>query len=164
MIEEQREMAKKPKSTPSSSDIFSMLLETSKKEKAKKRAELLKPLGIKEFFVEGSIRIDSKVCRGLECKLCIDVCPTNALYWKLGKVGITEELCIYCGACLLACIVDDCIFLTRKRPTGEVEKLSKPGEVPKLFNSICGKKRNTRVKAVFPKAEAYLERYLPHFS
>jgi Fe-S-cluster-containing hydrogenase component 2 len=155
-------MADKSKDNESS-DIFSLLLETSKKEKERKRAELLKPLGIKEFFVGGSIKIDFKTCRGVECKLCIDVCPTHALYWQLGKVEITEELCIYCGACVLACIVDDCIFITRKRPTGETERFSKPGEIPKLFNSINGRKRKERVWAIFPSAKSYLERYLPHF-
>jgi formate hydrogenlyase subunit 6/NADH:ubiquinone oxidoreductase subunit I len=86
------------------------------------------------------------------------------LYWQRGKVKITEELCIYCGACVLACIVDDCIFIERKRSTGETEKFSKPNEVPKLFNSINGKKRRERVKSIFPRVEAYLERYLLHFS
>jgi len=162
-IEETAEMACNSEND-SSSDIFSMLLETSKRDKERKRAELLKPLGIKEFFIEGTIKIDSRVCRGLECKLCIDVCPTSALYWKMGKVEIIEELCIYCGACVLACIVDDCIFVTRKRPTGEIEKFSKPSEVSKLLHNLSGKKRKERVEAVFPNTETYLKRYLAHFS
>jgi Na+-translocating ferredoxin:NAD+ oxidoreductase RNF subunit RnfB len=50
-------------------------------------------------------------------KLCIKACPTNALFWKAGMVGIIEELCIYCGACVLNCIVDDCIKIVRKDQT-----------------------------------------------
>ncbi|MEM2917862.1 MAG: hypothetical protein QXN63_05890, partial [Candidatus Bathyarchaeia archaeon] len=54
-----------------SSDIFSLLVETSEKEKRKRREELLAPLGVKEYFVDGSITIDKRTCKGVECKLCI---------------------------------------------------------------------------------------------
>src|SRR4030067_3094563 len=107
---------------PSSVDIFQILSETAEKTKKKQREELLTSLSVKEFFVEGNITIDKKTCRGVECKLCIKACPTSALFWKAGEVGITQELCIYCGACVLSCIVDDCIKIERKRPNGETER------------------------------------------
>ena len=144
------------------SDIFSLLLETSEKEKRKRREELLAPLGVKEFFVDGKITIDKRTCKGVECKLCIKACPTNALFWKSsGEVGITEELCIYCGACVLNCIVDDCIKITRKRENGDTERFSTPRAFTILEHGINAKKRVERVRAVFPTALEYLKFYKP---
>ncbi|MFW6110861.1 MAG: 4Fe-4S dicluster domain-containing protein [Thermoproteota archaeon] len=130
----------------SSTDIFQLLEETTEKEEKKKREELLAPLDIQEFFEEGSISIDKRTCQGLECKLCIDVCPTNALYWKAGEVGITPELCVYCGACVLSCMIDDCIKIERKRPTGEVESFSNPREFIMLQKCINTDKRRKRTQ------------------
>jgi ferredoxin len=151
-------MSEKGEKTPSL-DIFELLTETAEKEKKRQREELLAPLAIKEFFVEGSITINKRICQGVECKLCVEACPTNALFWKVGEVGITEELCIYCGACVLSCIVDDCIKIVRKRATGEVESFSKPRDVIVLQHSIDTKKRLERVQGIFPKPENYLKRY-----
>ncbi|MEM2103231.1 MAG: 4Fe-4S dicluster domain-containing protein [Candidatus Bathyarchaeia archaeon] len=137
---------------PTSLDIFQMLTETKEKEKKRRRTELLAPLGIKEFFTEGSITINKRTCHGLECKLCIKACPTNALFWKAGEVGISEELCIYCGACVLSCIVDDCIRITRKRETGEVEKFSKPREFVILQKNINTRKLVKSIKDLFTEA------------
>ncbi len=142
-------------------DIFQLLAETTEKERRKQREELLAPLGIKEFFVDGSITINKRTCQGVECKLCVDVCATNALFWRAGEVGITPELCIYCGACVLSCIVDDCIKIVRKRETGEVESFSKPRGFTVLQHCINGRKRFERVEGVFPKLESYVERYRP---
>ncbi|MFW6117592.1 MAG: 4Fe-4S dicluster domain-containing protein, partial [Thermoproteota archaeon] len=127
------------------------LEETSEKEEKKKREEFLAPLDVKEFFEEGSLSIDRRICQGVECKLCIDACPTNALYWKAGEVGITPELCIYCGACVLSCIVDDCIKIERKRASGEVETFSNPREFIMLQKSINAKKRHKRTEDLIPR-------------
>ncbi|MGB9684089.1 MAG: 4Fe-4S dicluster domain-containing protein [Candidatus Bathyarchaeales archaeon] len=147
------------------SDIFSLLVETSEKEKRKQREELLAPLGVKEFFVDGKITIDKRTCKGVECKLCIKACPTNALFWKSsGEVGITEELCIYCGACVLNCIVDDCIKIVRRRENGEMERFSTPRTYTMLENAINTRKRHERVKAIFPTTEDYLKLYKPQMT
>jgi len=146
-------------SKDSSTDMFQMLTETAEQEKKKRREELLAPLGIKEFFGEGSLTINKRTCKGVECKLCIKACPTNALFWKLGEVGLTEELCIYCGACVVSCIVDDCIRITRKRPDGSLEKFSKPRDFVTLQHSIDTKRRFERVQEVFPKPEDYIRRH-----
>jgi NAD-dependent dihydropyrimidine dehydrogenase PreA subunit len=151
-------MPKKDES--SSANIFEMLLETSKSKKKKKRAELLESVGAQEFFDEGSIEIDMKTCRGVECKLCIKACPTNALYWRAGEVGITRELCIYCAACVLNCIVDNCIKVKRKRPDGTEEVFSKPNEVLALQNRICSYRRNDLIKSIFSSEEEYFKRYV----
>ena len=143
----------------SSQDIFQLLTETSEKEEKKQRKELLATIGIEEFFENGSISINRRTCQGVECKICVDICPTNALFWRAGEVGITPELCVYCGACVINCIVDDCIKVVRKRPTGESESFSKPIEVVLIQYCINNKKRWKRVKDILPSIEAYLEKY-----
>ncbi len=143
--------------TPSSADIYQLLSEASKKKKKEKRAQLLQPTGIKEFFEEGSISIDKRTCEGVECKLCIKACPTNALYWKSGEVGIVEELCVFCTACVSNCIVDNCIRVSRRRPNEDIEKFSTPRDVLMLLGDISFRKRKSRVESRFPTAEAYLE-------
>jgi ferredoxin len=144
---------------PPSADIFHLLIETAEKERKKRREEFLTSLGVKEFFVEGSISINRRTCEGVECKLCIKACPTNALFWRAGEVGITEELCIYCGACVLSCIVDDCIKIVRKRGNGEIESFSRPKGFTALQHCINTRKRFERIRSIFPKPESYLKRY-----
>ena len=139
-------------------DILKLLADAGQKDKKKKREELLASLGAKEFFVDGSIAINKRTCHGVECKLCIKACPTNALFWKAGEIGLTEELCIYCGACVLSCIVDDCIRITRKRSTGKVETFSKPRDFLTQQDNINTRKRLERIKEVFPEPEDYLKR------
>jgi len=143
----------------SKGDIFQLLLETSEKRKKDNRAQLLASLKVKEFFEDGSISVNTRTCQGLECELCIKACPTKALYWRDGKVGIIEDLCVYCGACVLCCIVDDCIKVTRKRFNGVVERFSKPSEVILLCNSVNSQRRHERVESLFPNPETYLKRY-----
>jgi len=148
-----------PKKTASSTDIFGLLSEESPEQaKKKRRRELLEPTGVKDLFKEGSISINKYTCDGVECKLCIKACPTNALYWKAGEVGIIEDLCVFCGACVLNCMVDDCIKIRRKREDGKVERFGKPKDLIMLEVKINGKKRFDRVKAIFPTAEAYCEK------
>ena len=148
-----------PEKSSANVDIFSLLSVGKEEAKKKRRKELLASSGVKEFFEEGKLSIDKRTCWGLECKLCIKACPTNALYWKAGEVGIVEDLCVYCGACVLCCMVDDCIKVERTREGGETERFSKPKEVVKLQDKINAKKRLQRVSEVFPTSEAYCERY-----
>ncbi|MBS7615835.1 hypothetical protein KEJ45_01370 [Candidatus Bathyarchaeota archaeon] len=133
------------------------MVTTTSKIKKKQRDELLASFGVREFFVEGNITIDKRTCKGVECKLCIKACPTNALFWRTGEVGIVEELCVYCGACVLNCIVDNCIIVVRKRENGETETFSKPKAFIMLAHSISAKKRHERVKAAFPTLERILK-------
>ena len=152
-----------PQKIASTVDIFSLLSEdTDEKHKKKRRQELLEPTGVKEIFKEGKITINKFTCVGGQCKLCIKACPTNALYWKTGEVGITEDLCIYCGACVLNCMVDDCIKIERKRENGKTERFSKPKDVIQLQEKINAQKRCERVKDILPTVEAYCERYIEY--
>jgi ferredoxin len=149
-----------PPESSSQVDIFGLLSGNEEKaQKKKQRQELLESTGVKEFFPEGKITINKHTCWGQECKLCIKACPTNALYWKAGEIGITEDLCVYCSACVLSCMVDDCIKVERKREDGKLEKFSKPKDAIKLQHAINTKKRTERVREVFPTIEHYCERY-----
>ena len=139
-------------------DIFKILTETSEKESKKQRDELFETLHVKEIFTEGKIAINKRTCEGVSCKLCIKACPTNALFWRGGEVGIIKELCIYCEACVLSCMIDDCITITRKRLTGEVEHFSRLAEVMTLRNCFNTKKRVERVKDLFREKEEHSER------
>ena len=150
-----------PNESSGNIDIFNLLSDSVENTKKKQREELLAASGVKEFFTEGKISIDKRTCLGVECKLCIKACPTSALYWKSGEVGVTEDLCVYCGACVLICMVDDCIRVTRKREDATEEKFSKPRDLVLLEGKINAKKRFERVKEVFPTTDAYCERYKP---
>jgi len=151
-------MAGKRNEKPSM-DIFKVLLEASKEKKKAKREQLLKSIGVKEFFEEGNIKIDMKTCKGVECKFCIKVCPTNALYWKTGEIGITEDLCVYCASCVLNCMVDNCIEVRRKRENGTNERFSNPLDVLVMLNNINTRNRMKVIESVLPDEETYLKRY-----
>ncbi len=149
-----------PEKKASSIDIFGLLSDdTAEEKKKKRRKELLEPTGVKELFKEGKISINKFTCEGGQCKLCIKACPTNALYWSSGAVGIIEDLCVYCGACVLNCMIDDCIKVERKREDRKTEKFSKPREVIMLEEKLNGQKRLERVKAILPTADDYCEKY-----
>jgi NAD-dependent dihydropyrimidine dehydrogenase PreA subunit len=134
-------------------DILHLPHEASQKRERKERTRLLQSMGIKENFVEGSIRINWKTCRGVECRLCIDACPTNALYWREGEVGIAEELCVFCVGCVGVCLIDDCIQVSRKRPSEEIESFSNAREVLILLHTINSKKAVERTKSRFQNIE-----------
>jgi len=149
-----------PENNASNVDIFGLLSEESPEQaKKKRRQELLEPTGVKELFKEGNISVNKFTCVGVQCKLCVKACPTNALYWASGEIGIIEDLCVYCGACVLNCMVDDCIKIERKREGGEVEHFSKPQDVIMLGEKVNAQKRFDRVKSVFPTVEAYCQKF-----
>jgi ferredoxin len=129
-------------------DIFKLLKTASEGKKKKEREQILESLNVKEFFEEGNISINKRTCRGVECKLCIEACPTHALYWTAGEVQIEENLCVYCTACVLSCIVDDCIRIRRKRPSGEIEEFSTPRQVLILLMKIDSQKKIERINSI----------------
>lgn len=132
-----------------SKEIYSLLLGAEKSKRRKFREEVLRAVGVgEEYFEEGIIKINSLTCKGAECKLCIKDCPTNALYWDEGKVKIENDLCIYCGACVLSCIVDNCIQITRKRKSGEVEKIGTPQEVIFSMSRRSVQRRGEALKSI----------------
>jgi len=141
-------------------DIFGLMSEdTGESEKKKNREALLAPTGVRDVFQGGIISINSYTCIGVQCKACIKVCPTNALYWGNGKIKIIEDLCVYCGACVLICQVDDCVKLERKRNNGKIEKFSKPIDVLLLQKKVNTDKRVQRVRSVVLKPQDYYAQY-----
>ncbi len=150
-------------------DIFDLLsnsrenalTENDEKTGAKKqREELLGATKVKDIFPKGAITINKHTCVGVQCKLCIKACPTNALYWTSQGIGVTQDLCVHCDACVLCCMVDDCIKVTRKREDGKEEHFSKLRDVILLENQVCTKNRLQRIVEIFPSAEDYCKRYL----
>ena len=132
-----------------SKEIYNSASESEKDERQKIREEILRSVGInEEYFEEGIVKIDERTCRGVECKLCIEACPTKALYWDEGMVKIEVDLCIFCNACVLSCIVDNCIIVTRKRKNGEIEKFGTPREVLILMGDRAVKQRGELVKEI----------------
>jgi NAD-dependent dihydropyrimidine dehydrogenase PreA subunit len=141
-------------------DIFGLSPDgTADSEKKKNRELLLASTGVRDVFQRGAISINSYTCIGVQCKACIKVCPTNALYWGSGKIEVVKDLCVYCGACVLICQVDDCIKLERKRDNGEIEKFSKPIDVLLLQKKLNTNKRVQRVRSVVLKPQDYYAQY-----
>jgi Fe-S-cluster-containing hydrogenase component 2 len=146
------------KSDESSVNIYDLLsdeVSEKKEEKKRRRTELLQSIGVEDRFEEGSIKIDMRTCRGIECNLCVKACPTNALYWKAGEIGIEEDLCIHCTACVLNCCVDNCIKVTRKRPGGKTETFSTPKEALEINRKIAAENKRERVKSRIENPEDY---------
>ena len=127
-------------------DLLSDEVDEIKEEKKNRRAELLASIGVEDRFEEGSIKIDMRTCRGIECNLCVKACPTNALYWRAGEIGIEEDLCIHCTACVLNCCVDNCIKVARKRPSGKTETFSTPKEALEVNRLVAAQHMRERVK------------------
>jgi carbon-monoxide dehydrogenase iron sulfur subunit len=65
---------------------------------------------------EGLVEPLPLVCQQCEEALCIDACPTGALFrkGKGGSVTVDEEKCTGCRECIDACPAG-CIFIDRKR-------------------------------------------------
>jgi ferredoxin len=155
-----------PEKAKASFDIFNLLSENEQKTKEEpkqtsQREELLAATKVKDLFPQGTITINKYTCVGVQCKLCIKACPTNALYWTTNGIGIIEDLCVHCQACVLSCMVDDCIKITRKREDNKEERFAKPHDVVTLNDKTSAKKRLLRVKDVFPTWEDYCKRYTP---
>jgi len=63
---------------------------------------------IVEKVFSGEIKVDVDSCQA--CGVCIEVCPSNAIFFPKFEIGkeperikVNEDVCIYCGACEKAC-------------------------------------------------------------
>jgi ferredoxin len=141
-------------------DLLSDEVDKINEEKKNRRAELLESIGVEDRFEDGTIKIDMRTCRGIECNLCVKSCPTNALYWRAGEIGIEEDLCVHCTACVLNCCVDNCIKVTRKRTSGETETFSTPKEALEVNRIIAAKNRKEQVESrIENPEECYISKY-----
>ena len=157
-----------PEKKPAAVDIFNLLSssggeasEKKEKQAASKaqREELLATTKVKDLYPEGTITINKHTCEGVQCKLCIKACPTNALYWTNSGIGVTEDLCVHCEACVLCCMVDNCIKITRKREDGKQEQFSNIHDVLVLNSKVSAEKRFQRISDVIPSQDDYCKRY-----
>ncbi|MCW4009769.1 MAG: hypothetical protein NWF05_04010 [Candidatus Bathyarchaeota archaeon] len=156
-----------PQENSSSIDIFDMLSDSEKKAdetetpQNAQRQELLASTKYKDkdLYPEGTITINRYTCVGLQCKLCIKACPTNALYWTNNGIEVIDDLCLHCDACVLCCMVDDCIKVTRKRPDGKTETFSKPKDVIVMVDKANAEKRMQRICDIYPTAEEYCKKH-----
>ncbi len=49
-------------------------------------------------------KIDHKKC--VVCKMCVNECPNNALFFKNGKINVDRSKCTGCGRCVSECSFD----------------------------------------------------------
>jgi len=159
-----------PEKKSAAVDIFGLLSssgDNSSEEKERQasskaqREELLAATKVKDLYPEGTITINKYTCVGVQCKLCIKACPTHALYWTSSGIGITEDLCVHCEACVLCCMVNNCIKITRKREDGKQEQFSTPRDVYLLSNKVNSEKRFKRICDVIPSTDEYCRKYGP---
>jgi len=110
---------------------------------------------IKPF--RGSLQLDTNLCPE-GCQICADACPSEAI--TIGedkKLVITEEFCIYCGACQQVC-PEKAIEVSRTQVlhtdvksgawVKALEKLTSYGSVVKEMSDKSGKERHARVKSL----------------
>lgn len=51
---------------------------------------------------QGTIKIDTKLCPE-DCMVCKEICPTEAIQDKDGKMVVLDDFCIFCSACQKVC-------------------------------------------------------------
>ena len=51
---------------------------------------------------QGTIKIDTKLCPE-DCAVCKEICPTNTIQTKDGKMMVSDEFCVFCSACQKVC-------------------------------------------------------------
>ncbi len=107
---------------------------------------ILEELNAPQLFKDIVLSIDDPICvRSQGCKLCVDKCPTKALYMG-NKVELISGLCNGCGGCVRVCMVPGCMTLTRTRiDTNRIEKFSTPNQIQKIDNARNALKRQTLI-------------------
>jgi len=105
----------------------------------------------------GTLQVDTNLCPE-GCQICADICPTEAILMDEGKkLVVTEEFCIYCGACQQVC-PEKAIKVSRTQVlhtdvksgawVKALEKLTSYSSVVKEIRHKSGEKRRSRVKTL----------------
>ena len=87
------------------------------------KAEIILPIETPEGF-RGKIQYDTEKCTG--CKLCIRVCPTEAIEYKEKekKIKIYLARCCFCAQCNDVCPVK-CLSMSNEFLLADADKYSK---------------------------------------
>ena len=61
--------------------------------------------GGREYSDLSEMRIDSDLCQGEKCRICVNEFACPALEWDFqnGKARIIQHMCVRCGACIAVC-------------------------------------------------------------
>jgi len=60
-------------------------------------------------YNKGSITVRGHIC--IQCKICMKICPTDAIEFTDGHMTLDEDKCIACGECATKC-PQKCIAMT----------------------------------------------------
>jgi 4Fe-4S ferredoxin len=118
---------------------------------------------VKKTF-EGKTAINQEKCPE-GCQDCLDVCPIPGAL-VLGedkKVYVNELFCTYCGACKVACPVDDALVVKRTKVHHEpihsgtwnkaLERITSPVDAIKELKATAAQKRHNLVAKRFVSKE-----------
>jgi len=61
----------------------------------------LNAITVKKPF-QGRLDLKRDLCPN-ECRVCVEICPTDAIHWENDELVITTELCLFCSACQKVC-------------------------------------------------------------
>jgi 4Fe-4S ferredoxin len=118
-------------------------------------------LKVKKTF-EGKTTINQEKCpQG--CQDCLEVCPIPEalVLGEDGKVHVNELYCTYCGACKIACPVDEALSVKRTKVLHEpvhsgtwnkaLERITSPVDAVKELKATAAQKRHDVVAKRFQK-------------
>ena len=107
---------------------------------------------------EGRLFLDTSRCPS-GCQACVDICPTDALLVREGRLVFDERFCLYCGACEEVCPEEEALRVERRRILHtEVKSAAWTAAVKKLI-SVEAAALELEIKAQAKRRRAI--RFLP---
>lgn len=77
------------------------------------------------------ISINLERCNG--CGVCVEICPTGAVYLVDGKAAVDQKLCCDCQACVAACPTEAITLAARTDSVSEPVRALAPRPEPKVI-------------------------------
>jgi uncharacterized protein len=74
--------------------------------------------------MHSDVQPDFKKDKCIECRLCEEVCPVNAIDWSDGTFNLNLDLCIGCAECIVNCPTGALRILWNEKPLNISEKLA----------------------------------------